>query len=112
LTQTYYFQIVLTTFVDVSVVVVALCFIKGQSPMPSVYNIYLVIERVSKHEVILFVQMNQIAECLIFFLFCITVKHQTRSLLSQYETPEKETNERTTEYDISIAFFSFSLPPQ
>jgi hypothetical protein len=36
-----------------------------------------------------------------FFLFCI----ETRSLLSQYETPEKKvTNEQASEYDISSAF--------
>jgi hypothetical protein len=33
--------------------------------------------------------------------------------LSQYETPEKVTNERASKYDISVAFtLSLSLPPQ
>jgi hypothetical protein len=41
---------------------------------------------------------------LMYFLFCIIVKYKTRSLLSQYEAPEKVTNGRASECDISIAF--------
>jgi hypothetical protein len=49
--------------------------------------------------------INQIAECCdVLSLLYHSQTYKTRSLLSQYETPEKVTNERASEYDISIAF--------
>jgi hypothetical protein len=78
-------------------------------------NLLYVIERSSKHDAFWFVRGGvgprvfiRLPSILMFFLFCIIVKHKnTFPVVTIWNPGKKATNERASGYDIPVAF-SFS----